>query len=88
MGITLGVRQVGGVHQFQIVQKAADLVLLRVVPSREWRPENVQRLQRVVRDELGTSVRVEVEEKEWLERPGGGKLKIVINEMEDRWEAG
>jgi phenylacetate-CoA ligase len=87
MGITLGVRQVGGVHQFQIVQKAADLVLLRVVPSREWHPQNVQRLQRVVWDELGPSVRVEVEEKEWLERPGGGKLKIVSNELENRREA-
>ena len=87
MGITLGIRQVGGVRQFQIVQKSMDLVLLRVVPSREWHPRNVQEMQRVVREELGPSVRVEVEEREWLERPGGGKLKIVINELENRREA-
>ena len=82
MGITLGIRQVGGMRQFQIVQKAADLVLLRVVPSRSWRPENQQLMQRVLRDELGPAVRVEVEQKEWLERPPGGKLKIVVNELE------
>jgi hypothetical protein len=29
-------------------------------------------------------VRVEVEESDYLERPGGGKLKIVVNELEDR----
>jgi phenylacetate-CoA ligase len=87
MGITLGVRQVGGVHQFQIVQKATDLVVLRVVPSREWHAESAQRMQNVVRQELGPAMRVEVEEREWLERPGGGKLKIVVNELENRREA-
>jgi phenylacetate-CoA ligase len=87
MGITLGIRQVGGVRQFQIIQRAMDLVLLRVVPSRDWRPEKLQQMQRVVLDELGSSVRVEIEQREWLERPSGGKLKIVINEIENKREA-
>jgi hypothetical protein len=42
----------------------------------------------VVREELGPSVRVEVEECKWLERPGGGKLRIVINEIEELAEGG
>jgi phenylacetate-CoA ligase len=83
MGITLGIRQVGGIHQFQIIQKAADLVLLRVVPSREWLPQHAARMQQVVQAELGASVRVEVAQHEWLERPAGGKLRIVINELEE-----
>lgn len=87
MGITLGIRQVGGVRQFQIIQRALDLVLLRVVPSRDWHPEKVQQMQRVVREELGPSVRVEVEQREWLDRPNGGKLKIVINEVEKKQAA-
>jgi hypothetical protein len=44
-------------------------------------------MQRVVLDELGSSVRVEIEQREWLERPSGGKLKIVINEIENKREA-
>jgi hypothetical protein len=84
MGITLGIRQVGGVHQFQIVQRDKDLVLLRVVPSRAWNPQNAQRMRRVVRNELGPSMRVEVEERKSLDRPRGGKLKIVVNELEER----
>jgi phenylacetate-CoA ligase len=83
-GITLRIRQVGGVHQFQIIQKAVDLVQIRVVPSQAWNPHNPDRVRAVVQDELGPSVRVEVEEREWLERPGGGKLRIVINELEER----
>ena len=88
MGITLRIRQVGGVHQFQIIQKAPDLVHLRVVPSQAWNPLNAERMQRVVREELGPSVRVEVEQCKWLERPGGGKLRIVINEIEELAEGG
>ena len=85
-GITLRIRQVGGAHQFQIIQKAADLVHLRVVPSRAWNPATADRMMRVVKDELGPSVRVDVEELEELERPGGGKLRIVINELEEQAE--
>jgi phenylacetate-CoA ligase len=87
IGIYLGIRQVGGVLQFQIVQKAVDLVLLRVVPSREWQQDNAQRLRLLVQQEMGPSVKVDVEDRQWLERPGGGKLKAVINELEDRREA-
>jgi len=86
MGITLRIRQVGGVHQFQIIQKTTDLVRLRVVPSRAWNPASAGRMRHVVQDELGLSVRVEVEENKWLERPGGGKLRIVINEIEELTE--
>ena len=83
-GLMLVVRRVGGMRQFQIVQKAVDLVLVRVVPSQDWDPKNAERMQHVVQEELGASVRVEVEQQEWLERPGGGKLRIVVNELEDR----
>jgi len=84
MGITLGIRKAGGVHQFQIIQRAPDHVVLRVVPDRTWQADNVQRMQRVVHEEFECAIRVDVEEKQCLERPAGGKLKIVINELEGR----
>jgi len=86
-GLMLGVRKVGGVRQFQVVQKAVDLVVVRVVPSREWDQGNVGRIRQAVQDDMGASMRVEVEQREWLERPTGGKLRIVVNELEDRREA-
>ncbi len=83
MGITLGIRQVGGVHQFQIIQRAVEHVLLRVVPDRTWQPELAERMRQAVRDEFESPIRVDVELSEFLERPAGGKLKIVVIEMED-----
>jgi phenylacetate-CoA ligase len=83
MGITLGVRRVGGCHQFQIVQSAADHVLVRVVPDAAWHPDNVERIRQVVQEEFAAPVRVEVEERASLERPAGGKLKVVVIEMEN-----
>jgi phenylacetate-CoA ligase len=86
IGITIGIRKVGGIHQFQVVQRGVGDVLLRVVPSREWKPENPARMQRVVQDEIGDSVRVEVQDLPFIERPAGGKLRFVVNELEDRRE--
>jgi phenylacetate-CoA ligase len=88
LGLVLGIRQAGGVHQFQIVQTAADHVRIRVVPALAWRPDHVERIRRVVQADLGSGMRVDVEKREWLERPGGGKLRIVVNQLEDRAREG
>lgn len=83
MGITLGIRQVGGCHQFQIIQRAVDHVILRVVPDRTWQPDLAARMQQVVRDEFEAPLRVDVEEKTCLERPAGGKLKVAVIELDE-----
>jgi phenylacetate-CoA ligase len=82
MGITLGVRKVGGCHQFQIVQRAIDRVVVRVVPDHTWSADHAARVREVVREEFEAPVRVEVEEKDCLERPPGGKLKVALVEMD------
>jgi phenylacetate-CoA ligase len=82
MGITLGVRKVGGCHQFQIIQRAVDHVILRVVPDRTWNPDHAARMRLAVQEEFEAPIRVDVEEKEFMERPPGGKLKIAIVELE------
>jgi phenylacetate-CoA ligase len=83
MGITLGVRKVGGCRQFQIVQRARDHVVLRVVPDDAWSPDNAERMRQVVHDEFEAPIRVDVEELPYLERTPGGKLKVVVVEIDN-----
>ena len=84
LGILLGIRKVGGVHQFQIVQRAVDHVILRVVPDRTWKTDDhARRMRQMVHEECEMPIRVDVEEKARLELPPGGKLKIAIVEVEE-----
>jgi phenylacetate-CoA ligase len=81
LGIVLGARRIGGVHQFQFIQRAVDHAVLRVVPDRTWQPDFVERMQRMIQDEFEAPIRVDVEVKDCLERPRGGKLNIAVIEM-------
>jgi phenylacetate-CoA ligase len=82
IGIVLGVRQVGGIHQFQFIQRGVDHAILRLVPDRNWQPELAERMRQVIQTEFESPVRVDIELKDSLERPPGGKLKIAIVELE------
>jgi len=77
------VRLVGGSLQFQIVQRAVEHVIVRVVPDATWTPAHAERIRAAVRDEVEAPIRVDVEEKAVLERPPGGKLKIGIVELDE-----
>jgi phenylacetate-CoA ligase len=81
-GIILGVRQVGGIHQFQFIQRKVDHAILRIVPDRTWQPDFAQRMRQVIQAEFEAPIRVEIELKESLERPPGGKLKLALIELE------
>ena len=83
VGVTMGVRKVGGALQFQIVQRAPDHMIIRVVPDGTWTPQHGDRLRSVVCEEFETPIRVDVEELPYLERASGGKLKIVLIEMDE-----
>jgi phenylacetate-CoA ligase len=82
-GLYLEIRKAGGCRQFQIIQRARDHVILRVVPDGSWQPDHAERLRRVVQDEFAAPIRVDVEEKQRLELARGCKLKIAIIEMEE-----
>jgi len=82
VGLVTGVRQAGGCHQFQIVQRAIDHIVVRVVPSRAWQPEHAMRIRQAVQDEVGMPLRIDVEERSFLERPPGGKLNLAVIEMD------
>jgi phenylacetate-CoA ligase len=83
LGLILGIRKVGGFHQFQIVQRAVDRVLLRIVPDQTWDADHAERLRHAVHEEFEAPIHVDIEPKEFLERPPGGKLKLALVEMEN-----
>ena len=82
VGITMGVRKVGGALQFQIVQRAPDHMIIRVVPDGTWTPDHAGRVRRAVCEEFETPIRVDVEELPYLQRTPGGKLRLVDIEMD------
>lgn len=78
MGVTFRVRQAGGARQFQIIQRADTRVVIRVVPDQTWTAGHVERMRAIVQEELDSGIQVSVEQKAFLERTPGGKLKIVV----------
>jgi phenylacetate-CoA ligase len=82
MSLLYGIRQVGGMHQFQFIQRRVDHAIVRIVPDRTWQPEFAERMKGIVQAEFGAPIRVDVELKDSLERPAGGKLKISVVELE------
>jgi phenylacetate-CoA ligase len=84
MGANMGVRKVGGCHQFQIIQREVDRVIIRVVPDKTWTPNHADQMRSAIHREFALPVQVDVETHEFLERPAGGKLKMVVVELERR----
>ncbi len=71
---------VGGHHQHQVIQKALDHVVVRIVPNRDWTPDHNQRLIQAVRGFFEAPVKVQLELKDRLEPLPGGKMQSMICE--------
>lgn len=69
------------------MQRAADHVLVRIVPSPGWTDEHAARVSAIVNEFFETPIRTEVEILDRLVLPSGGKLQEVISELDKR-EAG
>jgi phenylacetate-CoA ligase len=65
----------------QIVQKAPDHVLIRLVPGADYRPSLADHLVHEFKLRLGDDVRIEVEMVPQLEVSRNGKFKWVISEV-------
>jgi phenylacetate-CoA ligase len=65
-------------REAQIVQVAADLVLVKVVPAAGYGEHHGREIRRRMRDRLGDEMRVEVEPVEALPRGPGGKVRGVV----------
>jgi phenylacetate-CoA ligase len=83
-GLVVGLRGLGGCRQFQIIQRAAGHVVIRVVPDPGWTAEHPGRIRRLVHEHFEAAVRTEVEVLDCLPPLPGGKVPVAINEIEDR----
>jgi len=77
-GLACDLRYLGGLHQYQIVQKAADHVHIRVVPAGDWTSEHPNRIRRLVEDFFESPMRVDIDTEERLAPGRGGKLVDVV----------
>ena len=77
-GLVHAISGIGGHYQHQAIQKALDHVVVRIVPSPEWRPDSADRLRRAVAAFFEAPVRVDVELCDRLELPRSGKLQSMI----------
>lgn len=69
------------VEQSQVVQEDYDHVVIRLVPNKNYRPEEGEHLVREFQARLGSNVRVEVRLVDALERTKSGKFKWVISKV-------
>lgn len=76
--LILGVRKVGGVRQFQIVQRSTDDIVIKVVPSSEWNQGREADMISLVLRELGLPASVETVSS--MPRLRGGKFNLVVVE--------
>jgi phenylacetate-CoA ligase len=82
MGVVLGLRQVAGAHQFQMIQRNVGHAIVRVVPNRDWTIEHPQRIREVLHREFESDIDVQIEQCQMIDRPKGGKLRLVVIEVE------
>jgi phenylacetate-CoA ligase len=75
-------RQIGAYHQHQIVQSAADHVVVRLVPARGWTEAHSAQVVSSVRDYFEAPVGVEVQLVERLEVTAAGKFRDVVVSVE------
>jgi len=83
-GLSYFLRDVGGHHQHQMIQKAVDHVVVRIVPAAGWTPEHAERLRLGVQNFFETPIRVDVEITERMEMPASGKFKSIVCELDCR----
>jgi phenylacetate-CoA ligase len=72
---------VGGHHQHQAVQKSVGHFVIRLVPSGGWTAGHEEKIRAAVIDLLGAPARVDVEVRERLDLPPGGKLRGMVCEV-------
>jgi phenylacetate-CoA ligase len=69
-------------HQHQIVQRAVDHLIVRLVPNRHWADDSAGRVVQCIQDFFEAPIRVDVELLDRLPLTAAGKLRDVIIELE------
>lgn len=71
-----------GIKESQIVQKQLDVLLVKVVVERDFPEEQRALLIRGLRDRVGKTMKIDVEQVERIERTKSGKFRWVISDVE------
>ena len=79
--MTFLVRKVGGHWQHQVVQKALDHVVVRLVPDATWTSQHAERLRENLQDFFEAPIHVDVEVRDWLPTPLSGKFQSMVVEL-------
>ena len=79
--LVYGLRKIGAIHQYQVVQRALDHVVVRVVPSAAWTADHARRVVAAVRTHFEATVRVDVNQVDRIAPTAGGKVHNVVSEL-------
>ncbi len=71
-----------GVKQLQIVQKAFDRLIFRIVRGREWTPDQALRIAELVRERFGRKMRHEIDFVDSIQSEQSGKYRFCISLLE------
>ena len=69
------------VHEGQIIQEALNFIRVKVVPTDDFGPQDIQDIVQRVQQRLGEQVRVEVEPVAKIPRTKAGKFQAVISNI-------
>jgi phenylacetate-CoA ligase len=74
----------GGHIQHQLVQKAPDHFLLRLVPTSAWSADHAAQVKRELEAFFESPLRLDLEIRERLEVPASGKFQSMVSEINDQ----
>lgn len=81
---TLLLKSEKGIAYFQVIQKRADMVLITIVPDKDYHPAVVETLRRRIWDYAGEKLKIEFSLVEKIPLTPGGKTRYVISEISDK----
>jgi phenylacetate-CoA ligase len=79
--LSLGMRKIGGFHQFQITQHTPDRVSVKLVPNPAWSDEHVRKVHALFVEFFESPVQADLLLEDRLKLSGGGKHKELVTEL-------
>ncbi len=79
--VALLIRKIGGHRQHQVIQKAVDHAVVRLIVDADWSPSHVEQVRQALQTFFEAPIRVDVEIVTELAMPVSGKFQSMINEL-------
>lgn len=80
---TLLLKSVKGIEYFQVVQTSLDIVLIRIVPNKDFKPTIYEILRKRIRDISGDKTEIKFSIENSIPLTAGGKMRYIISEIEN-----